>query len=93
MADAAATCTHKDQIKKDVKPASDTCLECVKEGLTPVQLRMCLTCGHIGCCDSSVGRHATKHFKETNHAIMKSFKSAPAGGEEWTYCYIDQAYL
>ena len=92
MADAIATCTHKDQIK-NIKPKSDTCLECVQEGTHPVELRMCLICGHVGCCDSSVGRHATKHFNETKHPVMESFKSAPAGGEEWRYCYIDKAYL
>ena len=93
MAEVATKCAHLDQIKEGIKPLSDTCLECQKAGTHPVQLRMCLTCGHVGCCDSSVGRHATKHFQETGHPIMQSFKSAPAGGTEWRFCYVDQDYV
>lgn len=85
-------CPHTDQIK-DVKPMSDTCEECVKAGTHPVKLRLCLICGHVGCCDSSVGRHARKHYEETGHPIIESFKSAPAGGTEWRFCYIDNDYL
>lgn len=50
---------------------------------------MCLTCGHVGCCDSSKNKHATKHFKETGHPVMKSVTP----GEEFTWCYVDQCYL
>jgi uncharacterized UBP type Zn finger protein len=91
MADEKSACTHLDQIK-EVKPDGDTCGDCVKAGTKPVALRMCLTCGHVGCCDSSVGQHARKHYEETKHPIMESFKSAP-GGTEWRWCYIDQDYL
>jgi len=92
MAQTQTKCDHTDQIK-EVKPSSDTCQECVAEGTHPVQLRLCLVCGHVGCCDSSVGRHARKHYEATRHPIIESFKSAPAGGTEWRYCYIDQEYL
>lgn len=80
-------CTHLNQIKEGVEPKTpDGCEECLKEKTPWRELRMCLTCGHIGCCDSSIGRHATKHFKDTNHPIMKSFQK----GEEWKWCYIDE---
>lgn len=61
----------------------DTCLECVRDGAEPVQLRLCLTCGNVACCDSSVGRHATKHFEESGHPVMRSFEP----GEAWRWCY------
>lgn len=79
------SCPHVSQIK-DVKPSADGCEECLKTGGSWVQLRECLTCGHVGCCDSSTNRHATKHFHETNHPIMRSFKS----GEDWRWCYADE---
>lgn len=64
----------------------DYCSECVAEGLTWVHLRMCLTCGHIACCDSSVGNHATKHFHATTHPVMRSVEP----GEKWRWCYVDE---
>ncbi|OGK29898.1 hypothetical protein A3G67_00010 [Candidatus Roizmanbacteria bacterium RIFCSPLOWO2_12_FULL_40_12] len=83
----ADTCTHKDQIK-DVKPKTpDGCEECLKSGESWTHLRLCLTCGHVGCCDSSKNKHATGHFKETNHPIIKSFQP----GEDWKWCYIDES--
>lgn len=83
-------CTHKDQIKKDFPPHNtNVCEDCIKIGDTWVSLRQCLTCGHVGCCDSSKNRHATRHFKETGHPIMKSVTK----GEEFTWCYIDEIYL
>ena len=83
-------CTHLDQIKKDVKPKTpEGCEECLKTGDTWVHLRLCLICGHVGCCDSSKNKHATKHFQETKHPIMKSFEP----GEDWKWCYIDEMYL
>ncbi len=86
---AQTTCTHLDQIK-DVHPKDITvCEDCVKIGDTWVALRECLTCGHVGCCDSSKNKHATKHFQETGHPIMKSVTP----GEEFAWCYIDKIYL
>jgi uncharacterized UBP type Zn finger protein len=78
-------CTHLDQIR-DVKPGTKGCEECLKMGDTWVHLRMCRSCGHVGCCDSSKNKHATKHFHGTNHPIMRSVEP----GESWGWCYIDQ---
>ena len=65
------------------------CEECLKLGTPWVHLRLCLTCGHVGCCDSSPGRHATKHFHHTRHPVMASFEP----GEQWAWCYIDETEL
>ena len=80
-----AACDHLDQIR-EVKPSSNGCYECLASGDQWVHLRMCLSCGHIGCCDSSKNKHATKHFHETGHPIMKSAEP----GEEWGWCFVDQ---
>jgi uncharacterized UBP type Zn finger protein len=77
-------CTHLDQIK-DVAPSGNGCVECLQSGDTWVHLRMCSTCGHIGCCDNSKNRHATKHFRATGHPIIRSYEP----GEDWFYCYPD----
>jgi len=68
------------------EPSSTTCDECLAEGTEPVHLRICLTCGHVGCCDSSEGRHATRHNKETDHPVMQSFEP----GEVWRWCFKHQ---
>ena len=78
-------CSHIDQIE-DVKPRTHGCEECLKTHSSWVHLRMCLICGHVGCCDSSKGKHATKHFQATNHPIMRSIEP----GENWGWCYIDE---
>lgn len=82
-------CTHKDQIK-DVKPRTKGCEECEKIGSTWVQLRLCMTCGHVGCCESSKYTHAKKHFEETNHPMIKSM---PLNEKSWMWCYIDDDYI
>lgn len=82
---AKAGCTHRDQIR-DVKPDTDECKECVKAGDSWVDLRMCLRCGQVSCCDSSKNRHATKHFEATGHPIVRSIEP----GEDWKWCYIDR---
>jgi uncharacterized UBP type Zn finger protein len=81
-------CAHLDQIRQ-VSPNSSGCEECLKLGWKWVELRMCLVCGHVGCCDSSRGRHATGHFQSTGHPVMESNES----GENWRWCYVDQTYL
>ncbi len=81
-------CTHLDQIR-DVEPGTQGCEECLQTGDTWVQLRKCLTCGHVGCCDSSKNTHATKHFNATDHPIIQSFQP----GETWRWCYVDQAMV
>jgi uncharacterized UBP type Zn finger protein len=80
----AAKCTHLDQIKVQDTNKHE-CEECVKTGDTWVHLRMCLTCGHVGCCDSSKNKHATKHFHRTQHPLMRSIEP----GESWMWCYVD----
>ena len=67
----AETCTHLDQIKR-VKPKTKGCEECLKMGDSWVHLRLCMSCGHVGCCDSSPNTHATKHFHKTKHHTQVS---------------------
>ncbi|HKN44783.1 MAG TPA: UBP-type zinc finger domain-containing protein, partial [Propionibacteriaceae bacterium] len=62
------------------------CEDCVREGTRTVHLRICLSCGNVGCCDSSVGRHASRHFTRTLHPVMRSFEP----GESWRWCYLDE---
>jgi monovalent cation/hydrogen antiporter len=64
----------------------NACEECLKEGTRWVALRQCMTCGHVGCCDSSPGKHATKHFHETQHPVMRSVMP----GEHWIWCYVHE---
>jgi uncharacterized UBP type Zn finger protein len=79
-------CTHLDQIQ-NVKPQTpDGCEECLELGDTWVHLRLCKSCGHVGCCDSSRNKHATKHFRATGHPIVQSFER----GEDWLWCYVDE---
>jgi uncharacterized UBP type Zn finger protein len=82
-------CVHVGEIRKDVQPSGDGCVECLKLGMRWVHLRECLVCGHVGCCDSSVGRHATKHFHATQHPVMRSIEP----GEHWGWCYVDELML
>jgi uncharacterized UBP type Zn finger protein len=79
-----AECSHLDQIR-DVTPSGTGCKECLEMGAEWVHLRMCQSCGHIGCCDDSPNRHATKHFRSTHHPLIRSFEP----GEDWFYCYAD----
>ena len=83
----AAKCSHMNQ-KKPVTPNTSGCEECLAAGQRWVELRMCLVCGHVGCCDSSEGRHATRHFQETGHPIMRSIER----GSDWSWCYVDKTY-
>jgi uncharacterized UBP type Zn finger protein len=83
-----ADCSHLDQIH-DVEPKSDGCEECLASGGRWVHLRMCLVCGHVGCCDSSPGKHATQHFHATHHPVMRSAEP----GETWGWCYVDEVQL
>jgi len=78
-------CHHVNQIR-DVTPSARGCEECLKMGDTWVHLRLCRICGHVGCCDSSKNKHATKHFHATQHPIVQSYEP----GEEWFWCYVDQ---
>ncbi|WP_327369788.1 UBP-type zinc finger domain-containing protein [Streptomyces sp. NBC_01217] len=77
-------CPHVPELPRpEPAPLSATCLGCLEAGTHPVQLRLCLLCGHVGCCDSSPLQHATGHFKETGHPVMRSFEA----GENWRWCF------
>ena len=87
--DGDAPCVHLGQVPAQVDfEAHGECEDCVRLGLEPVELRMCLDCGHIACCDSSVGKHATQHFRTTGHPVMRSIEP----GEHWRWCYVDQLH-
>lgn len=81
----ADTCTHLDTIQQ-LPPSGDGCVECLATGTRWVHLRMCQECGHVGCCDSSPGKHATEHFHQHGHPLIRSFEP----GEEWFWCYVDE---
>jgi len=83
MADSHLSHAHK------VMPKCDGCEECLASGMDWVHLRVCLSCGHIGCCDSSEGKHATKHFHTTKHPIIESFEP----GEDWGWCYVHSDFV
>ena len=80
------SCSHFDQIRP-VTPRSNDCEECLKTGDSWVHLRLCLTCGHVGCCDDPKNKHASAHFRHTRHPIIRSFEP----GETWAWCLVDQA--
>ena len=82
----AAHCQHLADAADHPVADEPKCLDCIREGTTTVHLRMCLTCGNVGCCDSSVGRHADRHFHDTQHPVMRSIEP----GEAWRWCYVDE---
>ena len=82
-------CGHLAEIR-DVSPSETRgCEDCLRLGTRWVHLRLCLACGHVGCCDSSPERHATAHFRASGHAIVRSLEP----GEEWAWCYADELLL
>ncbi|MCB5180076.1 UBP-type zinc finger domain-containing protein [Streptomyces antimicrobicus] len=81
-------CTHLDEVRP-VEPGTEGCEECLALGDSWVHLRMCLSCGHVGCCDSSKNRHATGHFHHTEHPVAASHEP----GETWAWCYADKIML
>jgi uncharacterized UBP type Zn finger protein len=83
---ATAVCSHLDTVDPDLTPSGNGCVECMAAGGRWVHLRLCLSCGHVGCCDSSPGRHTTKHFLATAHPVVRSYEP----GEDWFYCYVDE---
>jgi monovalent cation:H+ antiporter-2, CPA2 family len=82
-------CDHLPQVNKHHKPNTKGCEECMKMGDGWVHLRLCLTCGHVGCCDSSKNKHATKHYLSSHHPIVRSLER----GENWGWCYVDEIEL
>jgi uncharacterized UBP type Zn finger protein len=81
-----ASCSHLDQILIDPPESVEGCEDCLRIGARWVHLRVCLTCGHVGCCDSSPNRHASAHVAEAGHPIVRSAEP----GEQWCWCYVDQ---
>ena len=81
-------CQHLDQATITTTDKR-VCEECVKMGDTWVHLRLCMTCGQVGCCDSSKNKHATKHFHATKHPIMRSLEP----GEDWAWCFVDEVIM
>ena len=81
-------CTHLDQIN-DVEPSAEGCEECLQMGDNWVHLRECLTCGHVGCCNSSKNKHAAMHAHTAGHPIVRSFEP----GEDWRWCFVDEMLI
>jgi uncharacterized UBP type Zn finger protein len=81
-----AACTHLDQIRIEPPETVEGCEDCLRTGDRWVHLRVCLTCGQVGCCDSSPNRHATRHAHGSGHPIVRSAER----GEEWCWCYEDE---
>ena len=84
----AIACTHLDLVR-DVTPSAAGCEDCLRIGSSWVHLRLCLTCGHVGCCDSSPMKHASAHFRAEQHPVVRSFQP----GETWCWCYLDEIYV
>jgi uncharacterized UBP type Zn finger protein len=84
------SCSHVNQIENGVTPKTpDGCEECLQTGDEWMHLRLCLTCGHVGCCDSSPNKHARQHFEQTHHPVVRTFQSR----DDWQWCYVDEVYL
>jgi uncharacterized UBP type Zn finger protein len=78
-------CSHLDTVEP-VTPSGSGCVECLQIGGRWVHLRLCMNCGHVGCCDDSPNRHATAHFHSVGHPLIQSYEP----GENWWWCYIDE---
>ena len=81
-----AVCEHLDRIEVDAPGEVDGCEDCLASGGQWVHLRVCRTCGKVGCCDSSPNRHASRHAAEASHPIVTSAER----GEDWSWCYVDE---
>jgi uncharacterized UBP type Zn finger protein len=85
-----ATCIHLDHIRiTQLPPAVDGCADCLAMGGVWLHLRICLECGHVGCCDDSPNRHATAHARLTGHPLIRSLEP----GEDWCWCYVDEVAM
>lgn len=82
----ASACAHLGAVRSVFPRTPRGCEECLASGDRWVHLRICMTCGHVGCCDSSPNKHATKHFHASGHPIVQSFEP----GEDWRWCYVDE---
>ena len=79
-------CTHIEQAGNPAPRTPQGCEECLTQGERWVHLRLCLDCGHVGCCDSSKNKHATAHNRASSHPVIRSFQP----GESWRWCYVDE---
>ena len=85
-----ATCSHLDQIQvTQLPPSVDGCEECLAMGDPWLHLRICLECGHVGCCDDSPNRHASGHSNDSGHPLIRSLEP----GEDWSWCFVDNLAL
>jgi hypothetical protein len=83
----AVSCTHLDMVRiTELPPAVPGCEDCLAVGDPWLHLRICLTCGHVGCCDDSPNKHATKHAHASGDPLIRSLEP----GEEWSWCYVDE---
>ena len=83
-------CSHLDTITVlELPERVDGCEDCLREGGVWLHLRICLECGHVGCCDDSPNRHATAHYHASEHALIRSLEP----GEDWTWCYEDEVAM
>jgi uncharacterized UBP type Zn finger protein len=86
----AAGCTHLERVLiRELPPAVEGCEDCLREGSDWLHLRICLTCGHVGCCDGSPRKHATAHYRATSHPLIRSLEPR----EDWSWCYPDEITL
>jgi hypothetical protein len=83
------TCSHLGTIAPHVRPHSKGCEECLAMGDSWVHLRLCMACGHVGCCDDSKNKHASKHFRKTGHPLIRSLEP----GEGWGFCFVDELFI
>jgi uncharacterized UBP type Zn finger protein len=88
MEQPTVPCSHLDQIRP-VTPSAPGCEDCLRIGGWWVHLRMCLTCGHVGCCDQSTNKHARAHSKASGHPLISSLEP----GADWIWCFVDEVYL
>jgi uncharacterized UBP type Zn finger protein len=86
---AQTTCSHLDQLKTTKPNTPEGCEECLALGDSWVHLRLCVTCGHVGCCVNSKNRHATRHYRGTGHPLIASYQP----GENWMWCYPDELFM
>ncbi len=83
-------CSHLDQVEVlEVPGGVEGCEECLKTGGWWVHLRLCLSCGHVGCCDNSPSKHATRHFRSSHDPVIQSYEP----GEDWAWCYVDDLFI
>jgi len=82
-------CSHLSMIRPVVARTPQGCEECLRTGSRWVHLRLCLTCGQVGCCDSSPGKHARQHAHAIDHPVVQAFQP----GEDWRWCYFDETYV